>query len=767
MRLSFCSWALLAVFAAPLLISSDASAEPVLDRALSDARVLEQKGCSVIRIGFNFRVRYQSHFPLDGGRELRVVVRPIDAGVAAEQVLVREESLRAPAVRQAAIASIEFDIGRPEGPTLSIYFRDPVFFKVGQGGDFTSIVVAISGAKPSANCRAEFPAGAASNAPAPKVVSAPKTAARQKAPLVPRSESERPSGKLSPEDRKEIAAAMSRAKTALTKKDLNSAIRLLTKVLGYPENESSAEAQELLGLARERNGQLAHARAEYETYLARYPDREGAARVRQRLAGLVTSNNEPKDKLREPRRQAGGKDVGRADAGETWSVSGSLSQFYYRDEAFRTIRDASLPPDPNEDPDRRLVYQNEALTGFDVVAKWENASYRSKFRFAGANEQGFDEAFDNESSVASLYLETSIKDWDVLTRVGRQTRNTGGVLGRFDGGVVSWQAREKVRFNAVVGAPVYSRRDLPFEDDQFFYGLSVDYGPIWKNLDTTWFFIDQQSEGFVDRQAIGAEFRYFDQTKSAFGSIDYDLHFNELNTAIFSSSWTLPDKSTIALGADYRKSPTLFTSNALQGQQIDNLRALLDIYTADEIRELALDRTATSSSATVGFSRPINEMLQVNADATWYNVSGTEASGDVEATPSTGDEYFYSAQLIGSNVVKDGDIFVAGVRYADRADSDIYVLDLNTRYPVTRGFRVNPRLRISERRGKDDDFRELSVLPSLRLNYDWTRDLSFEIEGGAKWSSREQDTITDKETEFFLIVGFRYDFYTDERGRKR
>ena len=47
------------------------------------------------------------------------------------------------------------------------------------------------------------------------------------------------------------------------------------------------EAQELLAIAREKNGQLAHAKAEYERYLALYSETEGAARVKQRLAALL------------------------------------------------------------------------------------------------------------------------------------------------------------------------------------------------------------------------------------------------------------------------------------------------------------------------------------------------------------------------------------------------------------------------------------------------------------------------------------------------
>lgn len=764
----------LMLLAACLLAPFGARAEPVLDRVLSGATVIEEAGCSLIRIGFNFRVRYQSHFPGSNGRELRIFVRAIDDAVAASQIIVRRESLRVPVARNATIAAIEFEVDRQAGPTLSVYFRDPVFFKVGQGSDFTSIVVAVPGRKASNTCEpgrlTESPTDP--NQPRKKAQrqsppTANKRPSRGTPPARRKSADRLKEGEASAADKANAAKAMKEARAALGKKEYARAIQLLTKVLGYPENENSAKALELLGVTRERKGQLAHAKAEYEAYLVRYPESEGAARVRQRLAGILTSRETPKGQLRKSQRASAStpsNSKAKSRKGPNWSISGSWSEFYFRDESIRTFRDASLPPDPNEDPDDRDVLQNDLLSAFDFVARWENGKHQSKIRFAGANEQGFEEDGENETSVATLFLETSVTHWNLLTRVGRQNRNTGGVLGRFDGGLLSWQANEKVQLNGVVGSPVASRKDAPFEDDLYFYGVSIDYRPFESNFDTSWFFIDQRADGFVDRRAIGAELRYFDETRTAFATVDYDLNFGELNTAIFSGSWTFRDKSVLALGADYRKSPSLFTTNALQGQQLDNLRALLGIFNEDEIRRIALDRTASSESATIGYSRPLNDMFQINVDATWYDISSTSASAGVDAILSTGDEYFYSAQLLATNVVKQGDIFVAGVRYADRANSDIFTIDFNTRYPVTREFRVNPRLRFTYRENNFDDGQELAVLPSMRLNYDYTRALSFEVEAGAKWSLREQGTIIDEENEFFVILGFRYDFQADARS---
>ncbi|MBV9725447.1 MAG: SPOR domain-containing protein, partial [Gammaproteobacteria bacterium] len=73
---------------------------------------------------------------------------------------------------------------------------------------------------------------------------------------------------LPPEQLHQILAD---ARTAMAAHNYPEAIALLTKLQRQPEFPERARAQELLGLARERSGELAHAKAEYEEYLRRYP----------------------------------------------------------------------------------------------------------------------------------------------------------------------------------------------------------------------------------------------------------------------------------------------------------------------------------------------------------------------------------------------------------------------------------------------------------------------------------------------------------------
>ncbi len=753
---------------AACLAGSHASAETGSDRILAGHQVVAKDGCLLVKISFNIRVNYLGHFPLDHAEEVRIKLRPIDPTQAATQPLTRRESLRPPDPGTAPIRSIEFEPARADGSTLTLRFLKPLSYQIGPGADFESIIVAIPNSKSGRSCKPIFPASASSawdttvqrNPAAKSIVNSPALNSDTTI-AAPSRKQDRSPGPIWSADLKLAAAAMDEARAALKKADYPQAIRLFSKVLSYPENVHSAEAQELIGVAYQKAKQPKEARAEYEDYLQRYPNGEGAESVRQRLDGIVTADMPRDEKLRMSRKAEGQH----GPAPTTWSVSGSASQFYVRDDSFRVLRDPTLPPVLNGDKEDHRIHRNALLSSFDLFGVWGNDEYKSKFRFSGTEEHRFDNGENDLFGVSALFLETEVKEWGTLARVGRQTRNTGGVLGRFDGGLVSWQAMPWLRWNVVGGSPVASRRDDPFKDEKVFYGTSVDFGPLFGGFDFSLFTIAQQAQGLIDRAAIGAEMRYRDANKSAFATVDYDVHFQEFNAAIFSGSWTLADKSTLHGGVDYRKSPYLTSWNALQGQQYLTLFDLLKARTKAEIEQMAVDRTATYTSATIGYTRPITEKLQISFDATTAHIDGTIASFDVNATPSTGNEVYLSGQLIGSNIFWPDDLFILGTRFAGRQDSNTYAVDLSMRLPLTTDWRINPRLMLSYRDGKSFEFTEVSVLPSILFNYYWTKDFSLELEAGAKWTRREQVGVREDNTDFFVTAGFRYDFYADGKGR--
>ena len=99
---------LTATLACACLGATVARSEPVTDRVLSHYQLASKNGCMILKINFNIRIRYISHFPLDHGDQLRIIVRPIDPQVAAIESVTARESLRPPENNAAALQSIVF-----------------------------------------------------------------------------------------------------------------------------------------------------------------------------------------------------------------------------------------------------------------------------------------------------------------------------------------------------------------------------------------------------------------------------------------------------------------------------------------------------------------------------------------------------------------------------------------------------------------------------------------------------------------------------------
>ena len=545
---------------------------------------------------------------------------------------------------------------------------------------------------------------------------------------------------LTPADQ-EMQPLMDEAKVAMTAGDLQRAIQLYTKILQVSGHRFLQEAQELMGLARERNGQLAHAKAEYDKYLQLYPKGEGAERVRQRLAGFLTAREKPQEKLRQARKT-------KEESGWEKDFYGSFSQFYNRDESYTDLAD-------------KTVNQSALSSDLNVNTRMRSDHYDIRSMFIGGYDKDFLDETDDNSRLSAFYIDALDRERHLSGRIGRQSGSRGGVLGRFDGGLLSYQPFSPLTVNAVSGFPVQSSSIMSIESDKHFNGLSLELGPLADHWNFNTFIIDQKVNGITDRQALGGEVRYFDPYRSFFSLMDYDISYQALNILIATGNWTLPDKTTLTMSLDSRKSPILTTSNALQGQEgVESIADLLKTFSEDEVRALAEDRTATLRTYTLGLSRPLHEKLLISGDATLSKMSSTKASGGVEAVPGTGTESRYSIQLIGSSLIKEGDIAIIGMSYADASTSNTTSMNLNTRYPLGREWRINPRFRVDYRQNKENNDEQLKIRPSFRTEYRFKKRYHFELEAGYEWATDKfSETNEEEKTRgYFWTAGYRIDF---------
>lgn len=565
--------------------------------------------------------------------------------------------------------------------------------------------------------------------------------------LLPRQPVFMPSLPALPQER--LDALMEEARQAMAGADYARAIQIYTKVLQHVDTGKHQDAQEFLGLARERNGQLAHAKLAYEQYLQRYPEGAGTERVRQRLAGITTARMTPKAKLRSAER---------GQEEPSWDVFGSFSQYYRRDTSHIVIEDTSTPTTTRDTETR--VNLSSLSTDLDITGRRRGGPLEIQSRFTGGYEHDFldeGEGSGDLSRVSSLYVDLQERPHGIGGRFGRQTSSKGGVLGRFDGALLSYQLRPTIKLNAVSGYPVDSSKDSP-DTERLFYGLSADFGTFANAWDFSAFIIEQQIDSINDRRAVGGEARYFDPVKSILTYVDYDISYSVLNTFLVLGNWNLPNQVSLNATVDYRKSPILTTRNAIQGQGVQTLAELRSRFSVDEMRQLAEDRTADSRSITLGLSRPLNDRFQISGDVTLSEFGSTPASGGVEALPGTGIESFYNLQLIGSNLLKEGDITIFGLRYSDTSTSKTTSASINERYPLTNAWRVNPRLRVDYRQNEATATDQWTGAPSILMDYLWRKRYRFEFETGGEWSTRELVDGNEDTMSYYVYLGYRADF---------
>jgi len=542
----------------------------------------------------------------------------------------------------------------------------------------------------------------------------------------------------------EAAQLMNEARRAMTAGELSRAVQLYTKVLQMPTNPHQPDAQEFLALARERNGQIAHAKAEYERYLDVYPEEAGTERVEQRLAALLaTASARPSAAAPGAARQPGAG----ASFLDDWAIRTFFSQYYRRDvnqvdDQEQIVSQSSIYSDLSIDARRRGER-------FDFSARL-TAGYRSNLMEDERPTSG------NDLRLSYAYADLTDARTGLRGRIGRQTRNTGGVLGRFDGVNLSYSPNDRLRFEAVAGRPVYSTARDP-DDERMFQGVSTTFAPFDNNLDFGLFYIEQDIDGLTDRQAVGAELRYFGDNQSLWSIVDYDIEFEELGSLFAQGSWRLPANFTVTGVVDRRRSPFLSLGNALVGQQLESFEELRLFFTEEEIRRFALDRSATTMTYTFGLSRPFTPKLSANFNASISAIEATPGSGGVAATPES--EYsYYSADIVASSLFTEGDVGIFGLRYAVSETTDVYSTTFDTRFPIGRGWRISPRLRIDYREIKTDQSTQWIYTPGLRVQYRLGRRVRFELQTGKQFSTREMARSDQDRESWFVNAGYQLFF---------
>lgn len=539
---------------------------------------------------------------------------------------------------------------------------------------------------------------------------------------------------------KRAGLLMKEGREALTRGDNDRAVRVFNELLNLPPNAYSQDAQEFVGVARERSGQIAKAKTEYALYLKLYPDGEGADRVRQRLTNLQAGSAGKVD-LRAPKKKAPTE----------WVTYGGLSQYYYHGEnAIDTTTTSGTTTSQSSTSD---TDQSMLVTHLDVTSRYRSDHYDMRAVLRAMNAHDFLDTGAGRDRLTSAYVDLKDRQYDYGARLGRQPGNFGGILGYFDGGYLGYTFYPKWRFNVVAGEPVDPYTDY----DKSFYGANFELGPFVEHWSGNLYTLDQEVEGYTDRQAVGAELRYFDDTRSFLGLLDYDVYFDELNIGMVQGSLR-SGPYTYNLLLDHRRTPALQLTNALINEQgISSIGELRQALSDEAIKQQALDRTATLDMGVVGMSQQLNKTWAVSGDFAVSHLSGTPASGTLPATPATDNDYTYTLQAIATGWLSGADVTTLSVSYMDHTAFDGESVGFTHRVILRRLWTLDATARFY-REHYDNGTEVERLTPVAKLGYRWRQRVTFEVEAGVEQKETVGSTQQEDTTRTFYSLGYRWDF---------
>lgn len=140
-----------------IIVAFEANAAAVRDQILSRADYFESSACAMLEVEFNLPARYVAHYPFAHGSELRIELDAFAATADDAKFERRREALEPPEESRDLISQIVYEGNTVPRPVLTIAFRRDVPFKLAQGPDFRSVVIAIPRPGGSGVCEPAFP----------------------------------------------------------------------------------------------------------------------------------------------------------------------------------------------------------------------------------------------------------------------------------------------------------------------------------------------------------------------------------------------------------------------------------------------------------------------------------------------------------------------------------------------------------------------------------------------------------------------------------
>lgn len=501
----------------------------------------------------------------------------------------------------------------------------------------------------------------------------------------------------------EIEASYKEGEAAMLSGDYVRARRVFMQIISrFPGENDLAQIQWSLARTYDLEGRPAAATSEYKRFLANFPDHPNATDAEDRIRFLEQAARPRAARATKPVRVVGTFSTDYEYAKETRPVPvTTLNRFTARLDAQVRNLDAGRG---------KVVFS--ALRTFEVEDRHNDRERLQKF-FGDWHNQ--DETFS--------------------VRAGRQSATAGLLSTRYDGLEIHYRPSSAIALDAASGFPVDVVSSGAFSADRHFYeaGVSLtDFGHMTGRL----YAIRQNSDGVLDREAVGASLQGAWGALGMSGNVDYDVQFDAFNDRFLSLDYALSESVRITIGHDIRKDPFFQMSTALQDSSAAGVASLDDLvvlFGEPAVRDLAELHTIDSQETRLGLRMTLGPHWNASADMAHVTSDVVETPG-THARRTINSVSLYAGQ---ANAWRIPDTASALAIYQDGTDLSIATLSLTAgqRFgAVTRG-QLKGRVDYSSfKEGITSD--ALRYTPGVLLTVEPTRSLSLTAEGEYSWDHR-------------------------------
>ena len=538
-----------------------------------------------------------------------------------------------------------------------------------------------------------------------------------------------PSPRAMPAGRSNIAGDMARARRLLIAGKNKQAIAIFSRIVALPKNQYSKVANELLGLSYERAGDIVRARAQYRTYLRKFPGGDGADRVRQRLRNLSRIHEHALRRLRP------------APGTQSTTIYGSWSQQLYTGAtttAGGTATDQEALISALNLSVRRRVGSMDYRMVLDATHNYDFLSSASDGR------------------VQRAYV-LARSDWHKSSiQLGRQSANGGGVLGYYDGIALGTNVTERWRIGYVAGVPFDTI--APGSHRQF-SGYRIDAGQFGGHWSGSIFSITNTIDGLMDRDAVGGELRYVSPTENVLSLVDYDRYFSDLNIFLLQGYWQAGKNWSYYALVDARKSPLQQLNNGLlapiNGVSYTSISAAMAANPGLDFMQLARDRTARSLVVSAGATHTLSRNLQLGTDLSFSQFSGLPPSAGQAAIPQDTTATL-TGRMVGTELLHKGEVSVLGLSLINGSSYNAVAAFLTDRGRYVHHWQVDAGLK-AYLQANDSGTQLTRLTPSVRVQYTHGK-ATFDLEIGHEHSDSVNPLVSQATDRDYLTLGYRYDF---------